>query len=280
MTACTIGVFDSGLGGLTCVREIFRQNPNASVIYVADIAHVPYGGRPLAEVKQFALEITRYLVNQGADAVLMACNMSSAVALHDARRQHPGVPVFGVIEAGARSAARLGRSQIGVLATAGTVMSRGYVQAIDAVAPGTKVLQTACPRFVPLIESGQLDGREVEEAARDYLQPGLKAGVQVFILGCTHYPMLTPTLMRLTSSDVVFVDPAAEAVTETLAAIHHTEGQRRASRFILTAPSETFRPVGARFLGRDLPELELVGWNPEGQLGAAAVQASSCPAAG
>lgn len=278
MTACTIGVFDSGLGGLTCVREIFRQNPNASVIYVADIAHVPYGGRPLAEVKQFALGITRYLVEEGADAVLMACNMSSAVALHDARRAHPEIPVFGVIEAGARSAVRLGRSQIGVLATAGTVMSRGYVRAIQAAAPGTSVLQTACPRFVPLIESGQLDGREVEEAARDYLQPGLKAGVQVFILGCTHYPLLMPTLMRLTPPDVMFVDPAAEAVAETLWAIQVAGGPRRANRFILTAPSETFRPVGARFLGRDLPDLELVQWNLEGRLEAAA-PVSSCPAA-
>lgn len=262
MSGVKIGVFDSGLGGLSVVRALFSVNPDASIIYFADTAHVPYGDRPGEQVRGFALGIIDYLLAEGAGAILMACNMSSAVALDDARRIHPDIPVIGVIQAGARAAARLSQHKIAVLATAGTVASGGYLRAIAAEAPSVQVIQTGCPQFVPLIESGQLTGPRVEDAVKECLQSGLDAGAKVFVLGCTHYPFLVPCMRELCPPDTAFVDPAEEAVREILAQTGDQIDERSPSRFVLSAPSETFRPVGSRFLGQALPELEIVPWAP------------------
>lgn len=268
MTGVRIGVFDSGLGGLSVVRALYSARPGVGIVYFADTAHVPYGDRPLNEVRGFALGIVDYLLSEGAGAILMACNISSAVALDDARSRHPGVPMAGVIEAGARAAARLSQERIAVLATAGTVASGGYLRALAREAPASEIIQTACPKFVPLVEDGRLTGSEVEEAARQYLRPGLEAGARVFILGCTHYPFLKPALQTLAPAGTVFVDPAEEAVREILIQVGDNLQTQDGSRFVLSAPSETFRPVGSRFLGAPMPELELARWSENQSLSA------------
>jgi glutamate racemase len=264
LSGLRLGIFDSGLGGLSVARAVLERCPSASIIYFADTAHVPYGDRPLEEVRSFALEITGFLASQGAGAVLMACNMSSACALEEARKVYPGLPVSGVVQAGARAAVGEGADAIAVLATAGTVASGGYVRAVHAIAPDVRVEQVACPEFVPLIEAGDLDGPRVERAAAAYLGQALDSGARVVILGCTHYPFLLPVLRRLAPPETVFVDPAEEAALEALRNAGDGLDVQTPSRFILSAPSATFRPVGSRFLGRILPALELAEWTAEG----------------
>ena len=263
MSAVRLGIFDSGVGGLSVARAILQRRPCASLLYFADTAHVPYGDRPLDEVRSYALEITGFLAARGAGAVLMACNMSSACALDDARRENPGLPVLGVVQAGARAALREGADTIAVLATAGTVASGGYARAVHRIDAGVRVVQVACPEFVPLIESGELDGPQVERAAARYLGEALESGARVIVLGCTHYPFLLPVLRRLAPPDTVFVDPAGEAAEEALRTIGDRLDERTPSRYFLSAPSATFRPLGSRFLGRTLPALELAEWSRE-----------------
>jgi len=212
-----IGVFDSGLGGLTVVREILRRLPHERIVYVGDTAHVPYGGRPLEQVHGFAVGISRYLIESAhCKAIVMACNISSAVACDAVAELYPAMPVLGVIAPGARAAAaRAAGDPIGVLATDGTVRSGAYARAIEAQRPGTPVTSIACPKFVPLVESGQTETPEAQDAAREYLSAATAPhGARVIILGCTHYPFLLPTLKRLAGPDVAFVDPAGETVRE------------------------------------------------------------------
>lgn len=273
MSAVRIGVFDSGLGGLSVVRALADRAPGASVLYLADIAHVPYGDRPLEEVRRYALSIVEFLLQEGAEAILMACNMSSAVALDEARRRYPHIPVAGVIEAGARAALREGQGTVAVLATAGTVASGGYPAAIARIAPQTRVVQTACPSFVPLVERGELTGSRVERAVAEALAPGLSAHARTFILGCTHYPFLLPELARQAPTGSAFIDPAGEAAREILGQLQGRLDTSTPSRYLLSAPSDTFRPVGSRFVGFALPELELARWE-DGRLRAPAAALS------
>ncbi len=266
MTGVRIGVFDSGLGGLSVVRALLERAPDASVIYLADIAHVPYGDRPLDQVRGFALSIVDFLLREGAGAILMACNMSSAVALDAARERWPDVPMAGVLEAGARAAVRQARGPVAVLATAGTVASGKYPEAITRLAPGAGVVQTACPAFVPLVEAGELSGPDVETAVREALAPGLERGAKTFVLGCTHYPFLLPELARQAPAGSVFIDPAGEAAAEILDAVGGALDTRTPSRYVLSAPSDTFRALGSRFLGFGLPEIALARWDEDGAL--------------
>lgn len=256
----SIGVFDSGLGGLSVVRALFESSPSATITYFADTAHVPYGDRPPEEVRAFALGIVDFLLAQGARAILMACNMSSAIALADARRLHPAIPVVGVIEAGARAAVQVAQGPVGVLATSGTVNSEAYPRAIARLKPGIPVFQTACPEFVPLIEAGEIEGPRAAEAVRQCLAPGLAEGVRTFICGCTHYPFLLPVMRALAPEGTRFVDPAREAAAEILHGLGSRLKTEGGARYVLSAPTETFRPVGSRFLGRPLPELQIAQW--------------------
>jgi len=176
-----------------------------------------------------------------------------------------------LIEAGARAAAQLGPERVGVLATAGTVASGAYTRALERVLPGVTVAQTACPDFVPLVESGDLEGPAAVDACRRYLRPGLDAGARTFILGCTHYPFLLPALNRVAPEGTVFVDPAQETAARALEQIGSALDRHTPSRFVLTAPSETFRPVGSRFLGQGIPEPEPAVWTPEGLVAADSV---------
>lgn len=213
----TIGIRDSGVGGLTVARRIREHLPRARLLYFADTAHVPYGGRAVHEVRHFALSISQFLVERGADILVFACNTSSACAL-DAARQRFSVPVVGTIEPGARAATKISPSgRIGVLATQATVESGVYSQWIQRLRPGAWCLEIACPAFVPLVENEQTNSDEARDASRQYLQPLLEAGCDTVVLGCTHYPLLLPVLQEAArggdAPNMCFVDPA-EAVAD------------------------------------------------------------------
>jgi len=208
--AAPIGVFDSGLGGLTVVRRLQEVLPHERIVYLADQAHVPYGGRELSEVCGFACGISAALLDYGCKAIVMACNISSATALPVVQSEHSGVPLLGVILPGAQAAiAQTRNGRIGVLATAGTVKSGAYTRALHRLDPETQVTEVACPAFVPLVEAGELDTPAAFAAARDYLAPLQTAGADTAILGCTHYPFLLPTLRAL-APELRFVDPAEQ----------------------------------------------------------------------
>ena len=203
-----IGVFDSGVGGLSVVRRLRELLPNESLIYVADQAHVPYGGRELQEVEGFACGISAALIASGCKAIVMACNISSAVALDAVQALHPDVPVLGVIRPGAAAALQaVEEGRIGVLATEGTVRSGAYTATLQAICPNAQVTEVACPRFVPLIEAGRERTAEARAAVREYLAPLLAQEVETVVLGCTHYPFLLP-LLQSEAPKTRFIDPA------------------------------------------------------------------------
>ncbi len=214
-----IGVFDSGVGGLSVVRRLRELLPNESLIYVADQAHVPYGGRELKEIKGFACGISAALIASGCKAIVMACNISSAVALHAVQETHPDVPVIGVIRPGAAAALQaVEQGRIGVLATEGTVRSGAYTATLQAIRPDAEVTEVACPRFVPLIEAGRERTDEARKAVQEYLAPLLAQEVEAVILGCTHYPFLLP-LLQSEAPKIRFIDPAYQtacALQDTL----------------------------------------------------------------
>ncbi|MGQ9524172.1 MAG: glutamate racemase [Armatimonadota bacterium] len=261
-----IGVFDSGLGGLTVVREILRQLPAESILYVADTAHVPYGPRPAHEVRGFALDIMRFLASQGAKAVVAACNMSSALAVGDARR-HLDIPVLGVIEAGAALAlSQWAGGPIGVLATSGTVASQAYPTHIARVRPDVQVVQVSCPEFVPLVEQGLESSPQALAAATEYMRPLLKAGCQTVILGCTHYPLLLPVLETV-APYVRFIDPAVGAAAQLAACLAERkllQARRHPPqhRFLATADPDRLARGLSRFLGIDSPTELANIWMP------------------
>jgi glutamate racemase len=207
-------VFDSGLGGLTVVRQMLQSLPEERILFLADQAHVPYGGRDLAEVCSFACGISEGLFAAGCKAVVMACNISSATALDAVRSNHPDALVLGMIEPGARAAAAATRNgRIGVLATVGTVKSGAYTRTLHCIAPEACVLEVPCPEFVPLVETGALATPEARRAAETYLQPLLDAGTDTVVLGCTHYPFLLPLIQQI-APRIHFVDPAQQTVLE------------------------------------------------------------------
>lgn len=267
-----VGIFDSGLGGLSVAAEVLRTLPCESIVYFADNAHVPYGERPLEEIRDFALDITGFLVGRGAKAVVMACNMSSAVALDEARERYASTPILGVIEPGARAAVDVSRDDpIGVLATTGTVRSEAYVRAIRRLDPSRQVVQQACPKFVPLVESGKADSEEAEAAACTYVTPLVSAGCRTIILGCTHYPYLRRAVRAAAGAGVRIIDPAQE----TVRVLHNTLSERRAISdsacpghvFYASGDAAAFAELGSLFLGRRIESVQRVSWGAD--LGAA-----------
>jgi len=211
-----IGIRDSGVGGLTVARAIRQQLGHARLLYFADTAHVPYGDREPDEVKFFALSISRFLLQVGAQSLVFACNTTSAYALDEAQARFP-VPVVGMIEPGARAAVEAtSGGRIGVLATQATVDSNVYSRTLRALRPDVQAREVGCPLFVPLVEGEQAQGQDAQDAARKYLQPLLQARCDTVILGCTHYPLLLPVL-RAVAPQIRFIDPA-HAVARQVAA--------------------------------------------------------------
>ena len=213
MSNAPIGIFDSGVGGLTVARAILDQLPNESTIYIGDTARGPYGPRPLAEVREFALETLDFLVEQGVKALVIACNTASAAMLRDARERYK-VPVIEVIQPAVRRAVAASRSgHIGVIGTRATVDSKAYLDAF-AAAPQLQVTSIACPLFVEYVERGETSGAEITKIARDYLAPVMEARVDTLVLGCTHYPLLTGVISYVMGNDVTLVSSAEETAKD------------------------------------------------------------------
>ena len=209
-----IGVFDSGVGGLTVVRVLLERLPREKVIYLGDTAHLPYGSRTVEELKSFAAQIADFLVGQRVKMIVAACNTSSAVSLGYLRENY-ALPIVGVIEPGIRRALEVTRNgRIGVMATEATVKSGAFSQAARRIDHKVNIISQSCPRLVPLVESGQLEGIETEQACREYLDPLISAGVDTVILGCTHYPILRSVIQRIVGDAATLVDPALETVVQ------------------------------------------------------------------
>ena len=263
MNASPIGIFDSGIGGLTVARAVYERLPAESTVYFGDTARVPYGPKSPETVRRYSLEILDWLVHQGVKAVVVACNTSTAHAL-ETLQQHSPVPVIGVIEPGAQAAAAAsGSGPIGVIGTAGTIASNAYARAIQRVRAGARVEQRPCPLFVPLVEEGWFEHPAAELIARDYLEPLRQAGVDTLVLGCTHYPLLKPLLQQVMGPHVRLIDSGEEtagAVARTLAAesLAAPAGTTATHRFAVSDDEARFRQVGARFIGERLGRADVV----------------------
>jgi len=278
-----IGVFDSGLGGLTVLRALLDLLPGEEVEYVGDTARFPYGPKPADEVRAHALEITDWLVERGSKAVVVACNSATAAALPDLR-EHFDAPVVGVIEPGLRAAAVVTRSRrVGVIGTVGTIASGAYQRAASALATssgdgsepgaptGPLVLTcAACPGFVEFVESGDVDSDQVHVLVERMLAPVRDARVDTLVLGCTHYPLLARTIGDVMGRDVVLVSSADETAFEvrrllTDRGLHRDPGRdetRREARarFFTSGDVDRFRALGTRFLGPEVDVVEQVAW--------------------
>jgi glutamate racemase len=256
-----IGVFDSGIGGLTVAREIMRQLPHERIIYFGDTARVPYGPKSPETVRRYAREITGFLRDEGVKAVVVACNTATAHALDALRAEQP-VPVIGVVEPGARAAvaATSGR-RIGVIGTVGTIASGAYERAIRALAPDAAIVTRPCPLFVPLIEEGWVDKEASRLIAAEYLGPVADAHIDTLVLGCTHYPLLKPLLAEELGTGVRLIDSAEETAAETARTLA-AEGLRAPAaspgwrRFIASDAPEQFLRVGQRFLGAAIERVD------------------------
>ncbi|MBD2100530.1 glutamate racemase [Leptolyngbya sp. FACHB-261] len=250
-----IGLFDSGAGGLTVLREVQRQLPNESVIYLGDTARLPYGNRSAAEIIRFTQEILAWMRLQRVKMVLMACNTSSALAL-EVVRQEAGLPVLGVILPGARAAvatsSQRGR-RIGVIATLATVTSHAYQRAIQEVDAQVQVAEVACPELVPLIEQNRVSDPQTRSVLQAYLQPLLDWGLDTLVYGCTHYPHLAPVLRQLLPTAVELVDPATHlvaAAAQELDLMNLRSSQPAgAPRFYVTGSPTQFARLSVQWLG-------------------------------
>ena len=256
-----IGVFDSGIGGLTAVRELFRALPGESVIYFGDSARLPYGSKSRETVTRFSLEIASFLVRQDIKCLLVACNTASSVALEELERLE--VPVVGVIEPAARAAvAASPGGRIGVIGTLGTVASEAYPAAIARLAPHASVLARACPLFVPLVEEGWIDHAVTQRVAAEYLSELRGARLESLILGCTHYPLLARRIGDLMGRAVTLIDSGAEAARATARLLEErgqlAHGATPEHRFFLSDEPRNFRPVAEAFLGAPLPQTVIV----------------------
>jgi len=203
-----VGLFDSGLGGLTVLRRVHEAYPHTRCLYLGDTARVPYGQRSVEDIRAIAAEVVHWLRGEGVGVLVMACNTSNALAL-DVAVAEAGVPVVGLIDS---VAAQIQSDRVGVLATPATVASGAYRRSIQACRPQAQVVEVGCPAFVPWIEAGDLEAPGLRDAAQEYVAPLLEAGVDTVVLGCTHYPMLRPLLCSLVPAGVTLLDPAEAAV--------------------------------------------------------------------
>jgi glutamate racemase len=252
-----IGVFDSGLGGLTAVRELYRVLPSESVIYFGDTARLPYGSKSRETVTHFSLEIAAFLLKANVKCLLVACNTASSFALETLTRRLE-IPVIGVIEPAARAAiAASPHGRIGVIGTYGTVGSGAYPAAIARAVPGAAVISRACPLFVPLIEEGWIEHAVTRQVAEEYLVELASASLESLILGCTHYPLVAPLIASLLGPAVTLIDSGAEAA-RSVAALLAERGQLAPAaqpqhRFYLSDEPRNFTRIAEAFLGGPLP---------------------------
>jgi glutamate racemase len=255
-----IGVFDSGLGGLTVVRALLDLVPGADVVYFGDTGRFPYGPKPADEVLKYSLEIVDLLLEEGARMVVVACNSAAAAAL-DHLQEHLDIPVVGVIEPGLRAARRATRTgKVGVIGTVGTIASGAYQRSAERLGADLELTCAACPGFVEFVEQGDVDSDQVHVLAERLLAPVAQACVDTLVLGCTHYPLLARTIADVMGPDVVLVSSADETAFEVRAELDETARRtERRVKFVTSGDPVTFRTLGARFLGPEVEHVE--GWS-------------------
>lgn len=256
-----IGVFDSGVGGLTVLAEIVREMPRESVIYFGDTARVPYGNRSKQEILRFVREIIAWMMGQNVKMIIMACNTSSALVLEEVRSEFP-IPILGIILPGARAAVRNGH-HIGVVSTQATADSNAYQQAICEINPAAKVWQQGCQEFVPLIESNRLRDPYTLAVAKRYLEPMISSGIDTLVYGCTHYPHLAPVFKQIVPDHIALVNPAihltaaAQQELEILGLSHTKETASGKIEFYVSGDPHHFAAVSKQWLGY-LPQVSKV----------------------
>ena len=261
MSNSPIGIFDSGVGGLTVARAIIDQLPNESTIYIGDTARGPYGPRKIAEVREFSLEIIEFLVKRGCKAIVIACNTASSAMLRDARERFQ-VPIIEVIQPAARRAVAATRSgKVGVIGTNATIDSGSYLDAF-AAAPQLQITSKACPRFVEYVERGKTTGAEITAIAREYLAPMIDAKVDTLVLGCTHYPLLTGVISYVMGEGVTLVSSAEETAKDLYRVLVEKNLLRENSNsapsheFLATGDSHQFEVLARRFLGPEVTKVQ------------------------
>jgi glutamate racemase len=257
----SIAVFDSGVGGLTVLRALCERLPGEHFLYLGDTARLPYGSKSAATVRRYARNAALHLSRHGVKLLVVACNTASSYALDEVARAVP-VPVVGVVEPGVRGALATGARRIAVIGTEGTVRSGAYQGALERFEPGVAVAAAACPLFVPLAEEGWGDHPVTDQVARHYLAPLLEWRVETIILGCTHYPLLRPSLERVVGPEVRLVDSAsavaATVTTEHAHLLDTAAGSRGSVALQLTDDSENFRRMAGAILGHEPERLEVV----------------------
>jgi len=257
-----VGVFDSGVGGLTVLKQLTVRLPSVSTIYLGDTARVPYGTKSADTVVRYAIACARLLIDRGVQLLIVACNTASAFAL-DHLKKTLNIPVIGVIEPGARAAVSATQNnRIGVIGTAGTIRSNAYQHAILALQPNVEIISRPCPLFVPLADEGWTEGEVPHAIAATYLKEMREAEVDTLVLGCTHYPLLKPVIADVMGNNVTLIDSAeaASAAEETiLNEFGPVEDRSDAQhRFLVTDAPETFRRISERFLGHVIENVEWV----------------------
>jgi len=270
-----VGIFDSGVGGLSVVREIVAQHPIQPLIYLADQVHAPYGQRDLAEIRRLSEGITRFLLAQGARAIVVACNTASAAALHALRREFPDTPFIGMEPAVKPAVEQTRTGHVGVIATAATFQGELFASLLDRYAGDVAVHTQVCAELVPLVEAGELNTPRARRAVQGYLAPLLAAGIDQLVLGCTHYPFLRSVIEEVVGPGVTIIDPAPAVARQTgrvLAQRGWWDGSAVESgnvspeqRFYTTGDPLRFRDALANLLGLRV-DVRRAAWDPNGAL--------------
>lgn len=262
MTDAPIGIFDSGVGGLTVARAILDQLPNEPLVYIGDNARGPYGPKPIAQVRGYALDIADHLVERGVKMLVIACNSASSAVLRDARERYHGIPLVEVIYPAVRRAVRATRNnRVGVIGTRATITSRAYDDAF-AAATHLTITSNACPRFVEFVEAGITSGPELLGVAQEYLNPLIEAQVDTLVLGCTHYPLLTGVISYVMGEGVTLVSSAEETAKDVYRELlvhglmRGPEYPPPRHQFLATGDAESFAELGRRFLGPEIVTVE------------------------
>lgn len=257
-----IGIFDSGVGGLTVVKDVMKQLPNESIVYFGDTARVPYGSKSKATVTKFSAQIIRFLLKQDVKAIIIACNTVNSNCIEELKKMFPEITITGVVEPGVTMALRMTKNnRIGVIGTEATIGSGRYPELLQAANPDIQVFGKACPMFVPLVEDGWTGHSVAEQVASVYLEPILKEHVDAIVLGCTHYPILASTIQKVVGPDVELINPANEAayqMGEYLEARNMCSESTPNYRFYVSDHAERVKRFAKMFLDYPVQEVETI----------------------
>ncbi len=263
-----IGIFDSGVGGLSVLRQLTGLLPEHSIVYLADQAHVPYGPRTLEEVQAFSFEITRWLLMQHCGEIIVACNTASAAALHDLRKAHPHIPFVGMEPAVKPAAEQTHTGVVGVIATPATFQGALYASVVERFASGVTVLEDTCPGLVEQIEAGNLEGDKTRRILEKALLPMLEKGIDTIVMGCTHFPFVIPLIQKITGPNVRVIDPAPAVARQAARVLPETMQQPEGSRSIHLYT--TGEPEGLENLARtailEPYSVRIVDWTADNHL--------------